>query len=138
MEGLRASPFKGERTSTLSDDWEELRIRAVNRGLTSKDSRGRFTLWSAACWPRTIDRARSTFRGKVLDSLSSLDDPELAPIVLKAFPAMSPELKPRAIELLTQRPSWIKALLAAIDDKRIPAIGAQRQPAPTAPVQQGP
>ena len=30
-------------------------------------------------------------------------------------------MKPRAIELLTERPSWSKALLAAIDDKQIPA-----------------
>ena len=68
------------------------------------------------------DRSSSiAFRGKVLDSLGSLDDPALAPIVLKAYPAMSSELKPRAIELLTERPSWFKALLTAIDNQRITA-----------------
>ena len=60
------------------------------------------------------------FRGKVLDALDSRDDPELAPIVLKAYPNLAAELKPRAIELLTERPAWSKALLAAIEAKQIP------------------
>src|SRR5205823_12772116 len=61
------------------------------------------------------DSADSTaFRGKVLDSLDSIDDPELAPIVLEAFASLPAQSKPRAIELLTRRPVWAKALLDAI------------------------
>jgi putative heme-binding domain-containing protein len=61
------------------------------------------------------------FRGKVLDSLGRLDDPALAPIVLAALASLPPELKPRVIELLTERSSWSKALLGAIEAKQIPS-----------------
>jgi len=61
------------------------------------------------------------FRGKVLDSLGRLDDPTVAPIVLGAFASLPSELKPRAIELLTERSPWSKALLGAIEAKQIPS-----------------
>jgi putative heme-binding domain-containing protein len=60
------------------------------------------------------------FRGKVLDALDELEDPELAPIVLSAYSRLPAPLKPKAIELLTERPVWAKALLEAVVDKRIP------------------
>ena len=60
------------------------------------------------------------FRGKVLDTLDSRDDPELAPIILRAYPNLAAQLKPRAIELLTERPAWSKALLAAVEAKQVP------------------
>ena len=63
----------------------------------------------------------------------------MAPIVLKAYRAASrPALKPRAIELLTERPAWTKALLAAVADKTDPRLGPERHPAPQAPAEQGP
>jgi putative heme-binding domain-containing protein len=102
------------------DDWEEMRIRAFNAILHRK-IQGSIHPLVAGILAENNRSSSIDFRGKVLDSLGSLDDPELAPIVLKAFPVMSRDLKPRAIELLTQRPSWFKALVAAIDDKRIPA-----------------
>jgi putative membrane-bound dehydrogenase-like protein len=61
------------------------------------------------------------FRGKVVDALGRLDDPALAPIVLGAFSSLPPELKPRVIELLTERSSWSKALLDAIEAKQVPS-----------------
>ena len=63
----------------------------------------------------------ASFRGKVLEVLDSRDDPELASIVLKAYPKLAAQLKPRAIELLTERPAWSKALLTAIEAKHVPA-----------------
>jgi putative heme-binding domain-containing protein len=67
------------------------------------------------------DSGSIAFRGKILDSLGELDDPEVGPVVLKAFAGLPSSLKPRAVELLTERPAWTKALLAAVADKRIPA-----------------
>jgi putative heme-binding domain-containing protein len=61
------------------------------------------------------------FRGQVLDALAGLDAPDVAAVVLKAYPAMEPDLQPRAVELLTQRTAWSKALLVAIAAKEIPA-----------------
>ncbi len=41
--------------------------------------------------------------------------------MLKAYGKLPASLKPRAIELLTQRPAWTRALLAAVADKQVPA-----------------
>jgi putative heme-binding domain-containing protein len=61
------------------------------------------------------------FRGKVLDALGDLNDPEVAAIVLRSYPGLAEPLKPRAVELLTERPAWTKGLLGAVADRRIPA-----------------
>ncbi len=99
------------------DDLRELAIQAVLsleppeavhpfiEGLLVKDS----------------DRRGDDIRGKLLDSLAELEDPAVAAIVLKAFPRLPDSLKPRAVELLTERPAWTGALLTAVADKRIPA-----------------
>ena len=85
---LARSPEKGD-DSILERRMGRAEDPGGERGLTSKDpgvdSRSRRGILAEN------DRSSSVaFRGKVLDSLSSLDDPELAPIVLKAFPAMPP------------------------------------------------
>jgi putative membrane-bound dehydrogenase-like protein len=61
------------------------------------------------------------FRGQVLAALGKLDDPQVAPIVLKSYARLGPELRLRAIELLTQRTSWGKQLVEAIGRKEVPA-----------------
>src|SRR5690606_23606882 len=60
-------------------------------------------------------------RGRVLSSLGRLEAPEVATIVLAAYPHLQPELKPRAIELLSQRLAWSRPLLAEIASGKIPA-----------------
>ena len=73
---------------------------------------------------RTLQRPKAhtvDFRGQILAALGDLDDPRVAEIVLAHYPAMEPELKPRAIELLTQRDAWGRALLLAVARKQIPA-----------------
>ena len=59
------------------------------------------------------------FRGDVLASLSRLDDPRVAALVLERYPHMEKDLQPRAVELLTQRPAWAKALLQAVAAKTV-------------------
>src|SRR5262249_29760960 len=54
------------------------------------------------------------FRGKVLDLLGDRGDADLARVVLESYSKLEPELKPRAIEELTERPAWSKLLLNAI------------------------
>ncbi|MCI0684941.1 MAG: c-type cytochrome [Gemmataceae bacterium] len=60
------------------------------------------------------------FRGQVIATLGNLDDPDVAKIVLTAYPKIEPELQPRVVDLLTQRAVWSKALLAEIAAKKIP------------------
>jgi putative membrane-bound dehydrogenase-like protein len=61
------------------------------------------------------------FRAGVLAALGRLDDGRVARVVLAAYPAMEAELRPRAVELLTQRPAWGKALMKAVAGKQVPA-----------------
>ena len=63
----------------------------------------------------------SVFRGQVLAALARLDHPPVAEVVLHRYPKMEPELQPKAIELLTQRAAWSKALLKQVEQKKIPA-----------------
>lgn len=61
------------------------------------------------------------FRGEVIAALGKIDDPRVATIVLDAYPRLEPETRPRAVELLTQRTGWGRALLDAIAANKIPA-----------------
>ena len=55
----------------------------------------------------------SVFRGQVLAALGRLRYPPapVAEAILRLYPKMEPELKPKAIELLTQAASWARVLL---------------------------
>ncbi|HWB07851.1 MAG TPA: PVC-type heme-binding CxxCH protein [Pirellulales bacterium] len=59
-------------------------------------------------------------RRRTLDALGRAEAPEIARLVLAAYPDMEPDLKPQAIELLTGRAVWSKQLLAAIAEKKLP------------------
>ena len=59
------------------------------------------------------------FRAKILASLGPISEEWVGPIVLGAYPSMEPDLKPKAIELLTQRSPWSIALLKAISEGKI-------------------
>ena len=59
------------------------------------------------------------FRGQILAALGRIDSENVASNVLGSYPSMEPELQPRAIELLTQRPSWARSLFKEIAAKRI-------------------
>jgi putative heme-binding domain-containing protein len=59
-------------------------------------------------------------RAAVLAALGAVDDPSVGTTVLKSYEAFEPELKPKAIELLTQRVVWARQLLDAIGRKELP------------------
>ena len=64
---------------------------------------------------------KATFRGQLLTELGRLKDDKLAGVILKNYGKLEPELKPRAIELLTQRVNWSRQLMAAVGKKTVPA-----------------
>ena len=66
-------------------------------------------------------KGSALFRGQVIAALGSLDDPQVAEIIVAAYPKIEPELQPKAIDLLTQRAVWSKTLLAEIGAKKIPS-----------------
>lgn len=61
------------------------------------------------------------FRGKMISTLGKLKTPAVAGVLLTHYDSLEPELKPRAIDLLTQRKEWSTQLLASIGAEKIPA-----------------
>ena len=59
------------------------------------------------------------FRGRLIASLGTVDDPGVARTLIDHYANMEPNLRPRAIELLTQRPAWGLALLNAIGEGKV-------------------
>ncbi len=53
--------------------------------------------------------------------LGRMDQPRVAEIVLRRYRSFSEETRPKAIELLTQRPAWSVTLLDAIARREIPS-----------------
>jgi putative membrane-bound dehydrogenase-like protein len=97
---------------------EAVRLRALEALIVARDEG---VLSSAAA---VLDDARGhslPFRGQVLTALGRLDDPGVGKVVLARYARLGPELQPRAIEVLTQRPRWGKELLAAVVAKKVPA-----------------
>jgi putative heme-binding domain-containing protein len=60
-------------------------------------------------------------RAAALGSLARVDAPWVAQLVLTHYRRIEPELRPRAIELLTERRAWAEQLLDAIGRQEIPA-----------------
>ena len=65
--------------------------------------------------------ASAQLRGNVLASLGRSESDQVAKVVLDAWPNLTPALRRDAIELLVQRPSWSRALLAAIESEKVDA-----------------
>jgi putative membrane-bound dehydrogenase-like protein len=94
------------------------RLKAINALISAHDPAG---LDAAGGILSEIKANSEKFRGQMLDALAGLDAPDVAAVVLKAYPEMEPDLQPRAVELLTQRTAWSKSLLAAVATKNVPA-----------------
>ncbi len=62
----------------------------------------------------------STFRERAIPALGRLDHPLVATTVLMNYEYLDDDLKPKAIELLTERPAWSKKLLDWIGRDVIP------------------
>ncbi len=105
-EGLvraRKAAFDGNLATTL-------RLRALASLIAAGDPAG----LDAARGALASSSTSADFRGRVLDALGRLDSQKVAAVVLAAYPRMEPDLKPKAVELLTDRPAWAASLLEAI------------------------
>jgi putative heme-binding domain-containing protein len=104
--------------ATLSNDdahhdarLEALQVLIARQDLSVLDSVSRVLADADA--PRPV-------RQRMLAALGSLDSPRVAEVVLQVYPKLDDNLQFRAIELLTTRPHWSKALLAQVERKAIP------------------
>lgn len=104
----------------------ELRLRALGALIAARDD----TLLDRALLIVNAkgQPALAEFRAQVLADLGRFDDPEVATAVLGIYKSLEPDMQPKAINLLTQRPNWAKDLLAAIGRKEIPveALGVNQ------------
>jgi putative heme-binding domain-containing protein len=107
----------GEALSKRSELENSFRLRLLSVLISAGSER----VWDAlAAILRNPQRESVGFRGSVLGILGRLDSPMVSQLVLAQYASMEPELQPGAIELLTQRPGWTKALLAAVANHQIP------------------
>jgi putative membrane-bound dehydrogenase-like protein len=67
------------------------------------------------------DVASPKFRADVIAALGDFNHERVASSVLASYAKLDAGTQPKAIELLTQRGSWAKSLLAAIGNKQVPA-----------------
>jgi putative membrane-bound dehydrogenase-like protein len=96
---------------------QERRLQALRALIAARDP----SILDAAAEVATARDGTAEFRGQVLSSLSRLDDPRVAAVVLDRYPGLDAEVQPRAVELLTERPAWSLALLEAIGAGKVPA-----------------
>ncbi len=96
---------------------ESVRLRALEALIVATDD----SVLDAAAVILADRKGQSlAFRGQVLAALGKLDDKHVSAIVLDAYERMEPDLQPKAIELLTQRPAWGMPLIQAIGAKKVP------------------
>lgn len=70
---------------------------------------------------RVSAASRESFISEVLTASAKLEDPRVADLVLARFEKLGPGFQPAIIELLTQRATWSKKLLAHVAEKKIAA-----------------
>ena len=98
------------------DSRSESRLAALQALIAAND---RAVLEDAQSILADRESNSSDFRAQVLGALGRLDSPDVAAFVLMQYDQFEPSLRPRVVELLTQRPEWTAPLLAAIADKQI-------------------
>ncbi|MGE3779999.1 MAG: PVC-type heme-binding CxxCH protein [Pirellulaceae bacterium] len=63
----------------------------------------------------------SEVQAAALATLASFGDAEIAPIVIAAWPRLTPRLRSQASDVLSSRADWLRAMLAAAVDGSIPS-----------------
>ena len=96
----------------------ELRLRCLEALIAANDADA---IALAAQVLADAKGSSPSFRGQLLAILGRGNNIVIAEVVLKNYANFEPELQPKAIELLTQRPAWSKSLLQAIRANAIPA-----------------
>jgi putative heme-binding domain-containing protein len=105
------------RSVVLTDDNSQARLAALESLIAGGDNQ---SLALAVQLLESRKNATSELQAGVLGALGKLSDPRVGVEVAAAYERLSAQQKPKAIELLTQRPAWSKDLLAAIGKGEIP------------------
>ena len=112
-----ASSFPAARATFAARGLDaETRLSALNALIVAQD---RDVLDSVAL-VLTDRQEETSFRGQVISALGRLNDPKVADLILDRYPELEPDLKPRVVELLSQRGAWGIALLKSIGRGVVP------------------
>lgn len=99
-----------------------LRLRALDTLISVREKSVLPTARRILQEPAQRDRRATTaLQTGVLAALGRLGDKAVADMVLKSYRRLLPAAQPKAIDLLTQRTTWSRALIAAIDAKTVSA-----------------
>src|SRR5262245_61965417 len=91
---------------------KNLKSRALSAVVAAsrEDRRSKETVLHFAAETLT-DPAGKDLSAGILSALAKLDDQRVADIVVNAYPSLASDIRPKAIELLTQRAIWAKPLV---------------------------
>ena len=105
------------RSFTTREVPADARLKSLNALIAAKDA----GLLESVIGVLSDKSEISNLKSQILSALGRLDDPQVASGVLARYASLEPELQPAIVELLTQRASWSKQLLAQVADKKIAA-----------------
>jgi putative heme-binding domain-containing protein len=98
----------------------EQRLAALRTLVAAGDARD---LLQAVSDTINSDQAGQTFRIGVIEGLAAVRDEAVGPLIadmlVDNLGEWEPDVRPKAIEILTQRPAWTAPLLAAVQAKQI-------------------
>ena len=101
-----------------TDQPDARRLQALGALLAARD---RTALDAVAAILAEPKQNSAALRAAILGALGRAEDARVGEFVLKSYRLLEPELQPKAIELLTQRPEWAMPLLEAIGRQEIPS-----------------
>ncbi len=111
---------KSEARSWLQNSRSDTATRvAALRSLITSDRQ--MTLEALRSIFEDADKNSPEFLGQLIAELGRLDEPRVADTVLQHMARLKPELRPKVIELLAQRPSWSRSLINAVRQGTISA-----------------
>lgn len=95
----------------------DVRLKSLNALISAKDAE------VLAEVGRVLDQKSemADFKAQILTAVARLEEPQVADVVLSRYASFDPSLQPAVVELLTQRASWSKKLLAQVADRKITA-----------------
>jgi putative heme-binding domain-containing protein len=93
---------------------DDTRLRALDALISFNDPA------LPAALERVLSKSPPGLLTRVLAVLGRSNDPRIAQVVLAAYPGLSPELQPLAIDLVMQREPWVRKLVDAVLAEKLP------------------
>lgn len=101
----------------MTDRWpEKMRLGALEALVATGDPNVLKRVTELLAQPK---EQAVTFLTQMISALGRLDDPRVADVLLAHYAKLPAEVRPGAVDLLTQRTAWSKRLMTAVREKQI-------------------